>query len=354
MKKLCNIALSILIITTVVIVGCCLFYNYQLTPVSDSSDIIEIEIPKNTTTRGIASILKENKLIRDERIFLIYTKIMNISGMKAGYYDIPANTGVKDIVSLLQEGSTKNPNEIQITFKEGINIRKVATVISSNTNNSYDSVMNLLKDESYLDELINDYWFISEDIKNNRLYYSLEGYLFPDTYRFNNKDVTVKEIFKKMLDKMDDILSKYKDQIIGQNKTVHQVLTLASVIEKEGKTKDFGNISSVFHNRLEKNMKLESCATGYYGKKLEFNQLGIATSEVINAKNDYNTYYVSGLPVGPISLPSSDAINASINPNDTENLFFLSDNQGVTYFFKTYPEHQNKQSELIAAGKWYR
>lgn len=349
-----NIALSILIITSIVVVGCCLFYNYQLSPVTDSSDIVEIEIPNNTTTRGIASILKENNLIRDERMFLIYVKLMKVENMKAGYYDIPANTGVKEIVSLLEEGSKKNPNEIKLTFQEGINIKKVATIISSNTNNSYDSVIELLEDENYLDELIEKYWFIGEEIKNDRLYYSLEGYLFPDTYYFNDKDVSVREIFQKMLDKMNDVLSEYKEQIEKQGKTVHQVLTLASVVEKEGKTKDFSNISSVFHNRMKINMKLESCATGYYGKKLEFNQLGIATSEVINAKNDYNTYYVTGLPVGPISLPSSDAINASIYPNDTENLFFLSDNQGVTYFFKTYSEHQNKQNELMAAGKWYR
>lgn len=349
-----NIALSILVITSVVVVCCCLFYNYQLSPVSDSSDIIEIEIPNNTTTRGIASILKENGLIRDERMFLIYVKLMKVDNMKAGYYDFSLNMGVKKIVSYLQEGSKKNPNEIKLTFQEGINIRKVATIISNNTNNSYDSVLELLDDSDYLDELIKNYWFIGEEIKNNSLYYSLEGYLFPDTYYFSNKDVTVKEIIKKMLDKMSDVLAPYKDTIEKEGKTMHQVLTLASVVEKEGKTRDFRNISSVFHNRMKKMMKLESCATAYYGKKLEFNELGIATSSVINAKNDYNTYYISGLPVGPIALPSSDAINASINPSDTENLFFLSDNQGVTYFFKTYSEHQKKQNELEATGKWDR
>lgn len=354
MKKLSNIALGILVSTFIIIVGCCLFYNYQLSPVNDSDEVVEIEIPSGSSSKTIANILKENNLIRDERIFLIYVKIFKVNDMKAGYYDFSRDMGTKKIISILREGSTKNPNEIQITFKEGINIIEVATLISNNTNNSYDSVMELLKDENYLNELIENYWFISEEIKNNRIYYSVEGYLFPDTYRFTDKDVTVKEIFKKMLDKMSNVLSKYKDKIENQDKTIHEVLTLASIIEKEGKTKDFADISSVFHNRLNKNMKLESCATGYYGKKLEFNQLGIANSAVINAKNDYNTYYISGLPIGPISLPSDDAINASINPKDTDNLFFLSDNQGVTYFFETYGEHQNKRSELEAAGKWYR
>lgn len=354
MKKLSNIALGILICTTIIIVGCCLFYNYQLSPVSKSEKQVEVEVPKNTTSRGIAFILKENNLIRDERIFLIYIKLMKINDMKAGYYDFSYNMGVKEIVSLLQKGSTKNPNEIKITFQEGINIRKVATIISTNTNNSYDSVMEVLEDKVYLDELIKKYWFIGEEVKNDHLYYSLEGYLFPDTYYFNGKDVAVKEIFQKMLDKMNDVLTPYKDVIEKQDKIVHEVLTLASVIEKEGKKQDFNDISSVFNNRLDKNRKLESCATSYYGKKLEFNEQGIADNGIINAKNDYNTYYVTGLPIGPISLPSKDAIDASLNPNDTENLYFLSDNQGVTYFFESFSEHQSKKNELKAAGKWDR
>lgn len=354
MKKFRNIALIILISTTIIIVGCCLFYNYQLTPVSKSEKIISIEIPANTTTRGISNILKENNLIRDQRVFLIYIKLMNVENMKAGYYELSPNMGVKKIVSILEEGSKLNPNEIRLTFREGINIRKVASIISESTNNSYDSIIELLKDDEYLDQLIEKYWFLDESIKNEKLYYSLEGYLFPDTYYFTDKDVSVKDIFDKMLNRMDQVLTPYKEEIEKNGKGVHDILTLASVIEKEGKTRDFGMISSVFHNRIGIHQKLESCATGYYGLGLDFNELGIATREVISAKNDYNTYQINGLPVGPISLPSKDAILASLHPNNTEYLYFLSDNQGVTYFFKTYSEHQKKQQELIKAGKWYR
>lgn len=354
MKKLCNIALAILIFTTIIIVGSCIFYNYQLSPVNSSDNTVEVEIPSNTTARGIASILKEKNLIRNEKFFLAYVKLMKIDDLKAGYYDIPMNLGVKKIVALLQEGSKKNPNEIKITFKEGINIRNLATIISENTSNSYDSVLELMKDSSYLDEIIENYWFLDDSIKNQELYYSLEGYLFPDTYLFKDEDVSVKEIFTKMLNKMDQILSSYKEKIENSDKTIHQILTLASVIEKEGKNQDFRTISSVFYNRLNINMRLESCATGYYGVGLDFNELGIATKDVINAKNAYNTYNVNGLPIGPISLPSKNAIEAALTPDNTDYLFFLSDNQGITYFFNNYSEHQKKQQELIAAGKWYR
>lgn len=353
-KTFRNVALGVLISTTVIIVGCCLFYNHQLSPVSNSTEAIEVEIPNKTSAKGIAVILKEKKLIRDERMFLIYVKLMKVNNMKAGYYDFTPNMGVKKIVKALQNGSKKNPDEIKITFQEGINIRTLATIISENTVNSFDSVMELLKNETYLDELIQKYWFIGDEVKNKKLYYSLEGYLFPDTYYFNNKNVTVKEIFTKMLEQTDKVLSEYKTELTNQNITVHELLTLASVIEKEGKHNDFALISSVFHNRIKINMSLQSCATAYYGLKLEFNELGIANDKVINAQNDYNTYKLNGLPIGPIALPSKEAIKAAIYPANTDYLYFLSDNKGVTYFFKTFSEHQQKQKDLMAAGKWYR
>ncbi len=354
MKKFRNIALGLLISTVIIIGGCCVFYKYQLSPVNHSEEVIEIEIPSNSTARKIASLLKQNHLIRDERMFLIYVKLMKINDMKAGFYDLSSNMSVEEIVSILQEGSKKNPNQIKITFKEGINIRNFATIVSENTVNTYDSVLELLKDTEYLDELIEKYWFLTEDIKNDQLYYSLEGYLFPDTYYFANQNVSVKEIITKMLNQMNEVLSNYQKEIENSELNIHQLLTLASVIEKEGKKNDFKDISSVFYNRMKKGMNLESCATAYYGVGLEFSELGIATNEVITPVNDYNTYKKNGLPVGPISLPSKNAIEAALNPTDTNNLYFLSDNQGVTYFFETYSEHQKKQQELIKAGKWYR
>ncbi len=354
MQKFRNIALCLLISTAIIIVGCCFFYKYQLSPVNDSAETIEVEIPSNTTVRGIASILKQNNLIRDERIFLIYIKLMKITDMKAGYYDLSSSMGVEDIVSVLQDGSKKNPNQIKITFKEGINIRTFATIVNENTTNTYDSVLELLKDKDYLDELIEKYWFLTEDIKNDQLYYSLEGYLFPDTYYFTDQNVSVKDIITKMLTKMDEVLSSYRDEIDHSNLSLHQILTLASIIEKEGKKNDFQNISSVFYNRMSIGMNLESCATAYYGVGLEFNELGIANYEVITPVNDYNTYKKKGFPIGPISLPGKDAIEAALKPNTTDYLYFLSDNQGVTYFFSTYSEHQKKQQSLIQEGKWYR
>ena len=331
-------------------------YKTNTSPVdAKSTDKIEVVIPKNSTARDVGEILKEKGLIRNVDFFALYIKIFPLKkDIKASTYYLSKSMDLDEILKTITEGNNINTDQIKITFKEGINIKKLAELIEEKTNNKADDVYELLKDYEYLNELIENYWFIDKDIKDDRLYYSLEGYLFPDTYYFVNKDVTVKEIIEKMLKREDEILTPFKDDIAASKYSVRQIIIMASIIEKEGKTRDFDNIASVFYNRISSSMKLESCATLYYGAKKDFSDVGIATSDMINDDNPYNTYMYDGLPVGPISLPSKEAIQAAVKPADTEYLYFLSDNQGVSYFFNTYGEHQAKQQELINAGKWDR
>jgi len=351
MKKKVVIILSSIIVFFILLMV--LIYNLGLGAVSSDSSEIEFVIDEGSTYYSVIDKLKEENLIKNKFCFKIYIKLNKKSKLEAGTYKLNKNMNVKEIVELFDKGNTYNPNVIEITFKEGLNIRGIATIIGENTDNTYDSVLDLLKDETYLNEVIKNYWFITEDIKNKDIYYSLEGYLFPDTYQID-KTSSVKDIFKIMLDRMEKELNNYKKELKNSKFSVHEILTLASVIEKEGKTKDFQNISSVFHNRLDINKKLESCATTFYGMGLDFNEVGIATSEMTASDNPYNTYKIAGLPIGPIASPGKSAIEAAIKPNKTDYVYFLSDNEGVTYFFKTYKEHQLKQFELINQGKWYR
>ncbi|MBO5375919.1 MAG: endolytic transglycosylase MltG [Bacilli bacterium] len=355
MKLFRNIAITFLVLVIIAIGSVCYIYNTNIKPVDENDNsIIEVLIPSGTSKRKVGEILEEKELIRSSTFFNIYVKLFEVGDFKASVYGLSKSMDLKEIISILEEGNSYNPNQIKITFKEGINIREVATLIKDNTNNSYDDVISLINNKDYLNELKEKYWFIKEDVNNEKLYYSLEGYLFPDTYYFNNKDVSIKEILTKMLDRMEDVLDEYVVDIKASNYSVHEILTLASIIEKEGKTRDFYDISSVFHNRLKVNMSLSSCATAFYGMGMDFNEVGIANSEMLANVNAYNTYKLTSLPVGPIALPSKNAIDAAINPKDTENLYFLSDNQGNTYFFKTYAEHQKKERELRAQGKWER
>lgn len=125
-------------------------------------------------------------------------------------------------------------------------MRGIAKLIKENTSNSEDDVYKKLKDEKYLNSIIEKYWFLTDDIKNSKIYYSLEGYLFPDTYRFNSKDVTVEEIFNKMLDQMEKELNKYKKQIENSKYSVHELITLASITQSEGYNEDDLKILPVY------------------------------------------------------------------------------------------------------------
>ena len=189
------------------------------------------------------------------------------------------------------------------------------------------------------------------------MYYKLEGYLYPDTYQIKDKDVSVETIFNEMLKQMDKKLSKYKDKIEESEYSVHELLTLASIIELEGVNElDRGNISGVFYNRLKSNMSLGSDVTSYYGSKVRLSERDL-TKQELNDDNGYNTRVsnmAGKLPIGPICSPSIDSINASINPTLNEYYFFVSDKDNNTYFTKNNEEHVAKIKELKDEGKWYQ
>ena len=258
---------------------------------------------------------------------------------------------VEQIVEILKTGKVMK-EQINITFVEGKNIRWIATKIANATNNTEQDVFSLLEDESYIDSLINEYWFITDEVKNKDIYYPLEGYLFPDTYSFDGKDVDVKDIFKAMLDKMDSILTECG----AKDKDVHDILSLASIVELEGlDATSRKTIASVFYNRIESNMSLGSDVTTYYAYKVDMGDRDLTTSELYT----YNPYNTRGpqmfgkLPVGPIASPSKSSIEAVISPDKTDYLYFVADKNGKVYFAKTLAEHQQIVSDLKNKGLWF-
>ena len=263
---------------------------------------------------------------------------------------------LKEITQMLQSGIMYDPNELTITYLEGKNIRWLANKIEEVTNNSKEDVYNLLEDEDYIDSIIEKYWFITDSIKNEDIYYSIEGYLFPDTYALKNKDVTVEEIFEKMLDQMEKVLNKYKDEIEESNYTTHQILTLASIVEMESVLEeDRKDVASVIYNRLDNNMAIQSDVTTYYAFKIDMGERDLYQKEI----DRYNPYNTRGpnmegkLPVGPISSVSKSSIEAAINPNNTKYLFFVADKTGKVYFSKSNAEHNKIISELKTKGLWF-
>lgn len=356
MKKFRNAAVALVIIFMSVILTLGIFYNINMKGTSDNSSLKEITIDSGTV-ESIGIKLKEENLIRNVTIFKLYTKITNKVNLKAGIYNLSEDMGVEKIVDILEKGSNINPDEISITFKEGINIRKVASLISENTNNSYEDVMNKVKDDNYIDSLIGKYWFLTDDIKNSYIYYPLEGYLYPNTYRFSSKDVSVQDIFSKMLDETDKQLSKYKKNIENSNFSVHELMTLASITELEGaKVNDRKAVAGVFYNRLNSNSypTLGSDATTYYASKIDDWSYSLTYKELNDCNNKYNTRCSSntGLPVGPICNPSIESIEASINPEEHNYYYFVADCKGKVYLSKNSTEHNNIINKLKRENNW--
>lgn len=353
MNKIVKLIMGITILLISLVLLTFSYYIYQLSPTSSDETMIEIEIPKGSTGSEIATILKDKDVIKNIDVFRVYLKVHNTSNINYGIYELNKAMGVKQIVDIIIGGQVSN-NDVKILFKEGQNMRGIAKTIASSTNNTEEDVFALLEDDDYINSLISKYWFLSDTIKDDEIYYPLEGYLAPNTYQFADKDVTVSEIFRRMLDQMDKVLIAYKDQFTDY--TVHEYLTLASMIEQEGKTlEDRKGISSVFYNRLEIGDKLGSDVTTYYALKLDNYVRDLTTAE-INTYNPYNTRgpKMSGeLPVGPICASGEEAIASALEPAETDYLFFVADKNGKVYFTKTNAQHEAKIAELMAAGLWY-
>jgi len=331
------------------------YYNYQLSPVSRDSEKVVVEVQEGSIS-SIGETLYEKGLIRSNLVFKIYVKLNNVTSLKATTYELNKNMKLSDIITILEKGNSYNPNAINITFKEGLNVRKIARVVADETNNTYESFLAIMDDNAYIDELINKYWFLSEDIKNTKIYYPLEGYLFPNTYAFLSKDVTVKEIIETMLNETGRQLEPYKTLIDKSDYSIHEILTLASIVELEGASaNDRAAVAGVFYNRLKDKWTLGSDVTTYYYLKIDdFKQSLNGNKNLYTCDNAYNTRCTSftGLPIGPISNPGLESIEATINYDKHDNYYFVADCNGETYLNKNSTGHYNTINKLKNENNW--
>lgn len=325
-----------------------IFY-VQTSAVSRSKDIVNFEIKKGDTYLTIADTLKKDNLIKSTLFYKIYIKIFNPTKVQVGKYDLSESMSVSQIINVFSKGSNFNPDTVKFTIPEGKTMMETASIISSVTDYTKEDIINLWNSESFVDEVISKYWFVKEDVKKDGIGYPLEGYLFPDTYELTSKSVDIKTIAYKMLDRTNQILTNYKDVIEKSEYTIHQILTLASMVEEEGITpSDRALIAGVFYNRLSINMSLGSDVTSYYGYEVKLGR-ELTKKEKIDALYDENPYNtrgdIKGLPIGPICNPSESSIIAAIKPTDNEYIYFIANtcdaSDHKTYFAKTYDEHLN-------------
>ena len=327
------------------------FYQYNTSPVDKSSKAdIEVVIPSGMSTDNIAITLYDKGLIRNKTFFKVYLKLNNVSSIKASTYLLKKNMSLEKVVNILEKGN--NQYAIRLTFKEGETIKDYAKVIANNTNITEEEFLTTINDKTYINELINSYWFLTEDILNTDIYYPLEGYLAPDTYEFSLTNLTSKDIIETLLAEEEKKLTPYKTDL--ENNNIHNTLTLASITELEGvKDEDRKMIISVFNNRINRGMNLGSDVTTYYAFDEKMNK--DLTKEMFNTYNPYNTRsseMAGKIPVGPICNPSISSIEAALYPSISNYLYFVADKNRNVYFTTNAREHEEKIAELKENGEW--
>lgn len=351
-KRIILILVGIFAFFLAIILGGIIYYNASLSPVNkDAKENIEFVVSPGEAVNTIISNLEKQKLIKNEFTFKIYTKL-NSASFQAGTYILNQKMSAKEIYDALINGKV-NFETVWVTFVEGKRLTYIAKQISNSFPYTIDEINQVLEDEDFLRNLIDKYDILTEDILNEKIYHPLEGYLFPDTYEFL-KDSTIEQIIEKMVATTDSKVSAYLEDVDEEKFSIHEVMTLASIIEMEGtNSQNRPDIAGVFLNRIKRGETLGSDVTTYYGVGVELSERDLYLSEINDCTNVYNTRCRKGLPVGPIASVSIGSIKAAIYPNEHDYLFFVSDKNGKIYLTKTNAEHVKIVSELKKNGLWF-
>lgn len=324
MKKIL-VALSALALIAVLIV---IFAFNKFANQASSSDPTEViyEVQQGKSFQMIARELEEKNLIKNAQIFSIYAKVTGLAGkMRVGEYSLRRSMLPSEILKTINSG--KSIGRL-FTVPEGMNIFEISEAYEKQGFGTQEQFMSLIKDRKLIKE------YLGKDIE------TLEGYLFPETYSLT-KYTDTKTLILNMLKKFDSVWKEIEEEAQKTSMTKHEIVTLASIIEKEtGAPEERPLISSVFHNRMNRGMMLQTDPTVLYGKALATGKMIISITRAdLLTPTKYNTYVIKGLPPGPIANPSKEALLAAIKPATSEYLFFVSENEGRHTFSKTYQEH---------------
>lgn len=304
--------------------------HYMYSPNKNNVET-EFTIQKGENVKVIAKTLQDKKLIKNDLPFLIYLKYKGISGrLIAGEYRFDPKLTPMEIVDIITSGRIASQ---KITIPEGWTSVQIAEYLAKKEIVTKENFLKATK-EKY------DYDFLSDKPSGT----DLEGYLFPDTYQISYHSNS-KDIIDKMLINLDKKLtSQIRAEVESSGYSLYEVLTLASVVEREvAKQEDRKVVAGIFLSRLKEETPLESCATIQYILEVNKKQF---TYEETRTPSPYNTYINKGLPFGPIGNPGVESINAVLHPQITEYRFFLSAN-GVTYYSKTLAEHEDKKAKHL-------
>ena len=379
MKKKTKIIIAIFVVLLLIIgiiAGIIIYVNSCLKPTEaflNGEICNEYETPCEVTPfvveegaygKSTLEKLEQNGIIKDADIVYYYNRIFSGYSFTAGYFELPHQmedmygnkhrTTLDELMAFLSDAKNAHQDTVTLSFDEGDFIESYAKQLADNTTVTYQELMDYWNNEEVVRSYMNDYPFLTEDIFANKdIRYYLEGYLFPDTYEFfefTNPD----EITRRFFDRTLDIYNRYKDDFDNSEHNIHEIFTLASIIQWEsGSLEDSKLIAGVFENRLNEPEVLASTVTACYAAKLtkqECYDVG-DTLDYTWRDDPYNTYTNQGLPPGPICNPNEIAINAALHPDTKDGYFFFCANMcdGGTVFAKTYEEQLYNQEHYYEA-----
>jgi UPF0755 protein len=353
-KVIFRLVIPVLIILTTLI---CYFVSYQHVIESASSDVkeappalesgkgIEVSIPLGSGTASIAEILKTEGIIKHPKIFKIISKLNGYDGTyKSGTHVLSKDWSYTELMRGLSDKPLNNES-IKVTIPEGKTLNEIVEILHKNNLIDKEKFIKLAESENF------EFKF-TKGIPKKRDF-RLQGYLFPETYFFN-KDGGEKEILDKMLSQFDNIFTEeYKKRAKELNMSIDDIITLASIIEREAAVpEERSKIAGVFYNRLKSKdatlRRLQSCASIQYIFFLKTGEIkDRILTEDTKVDDPYNTYIHEGLPPGPICCPGEGAINAALCPEENDFMYFVAKEDGSkTHFFsKTFKEHLSAQAK---------
>lgn len=342
------------------------YFGYQyvqssLQPVDASSkQYVTVGIPEGSNVQEIGTTLEKAGLVKHGLIFSFYAKYKNYTDLKAGYYNLQKSMSTEDLLKELQKGGTDEPQEpvlATLTIPEGYTLDQIAQAVGQLQGDfkeplTADAFLAKVQDENFISQAVAKYPTLLESLpaKDSGARYRLEGYLFPATYSIK-ESTTVESLIDEMLAAMDKNLSPYYSTIKSKNLTVNELLTIASLVEKEGaKTEDRKLIAGVFYNRLNRDMPLQSNIAILYAQGKLGQNISLAEDVAIDTNIDspYNVYKNVGLMPGPVDSPSLDAIESSINQTKSDNLYFVADvTEGKVYYANNQEDHDRNVAEHV-------
>lgn len=344
----------VFIVTLVLIIGGLIggraVYKYiseALQPVDpNSEEVIEVEIPIGSGLTSISKTLEEKGLINDAKIFKYYAKFNNESQFQAGSYGLTKAMTLDELIQSLKTGKVYRTPVFTMTIPEGLTLDQIAATVEKRTSIPAKDFLDYVNDEQTIADLMGRYPnILTEEILGEDVRYPLEGYLFPATYPFYEEKPSVQTVVSTMLDATASNITPYFAYLESKEKSVHWLLTFASLLEREATAKtDRETIASVFYNRLDEGMPLQTDPTVLYALGEHKDRV---LFEDLKIENPYNTYVNTGLPPGPIANAGKSSIEAVVDPSVTDYFYFLADKEGNNHFAKTYEEHLANRAKFI-------